>query len=102
MADSYMCPGCGDEIQVGGAGCPKCTKPVRKKPKKVEAPGSWEQDSVYDGLNLPGDDFDYDSFVQEEFGDGSKPAKTPREKVWMITAIVLVAVIGIAILLGMW
>ena len=37
---------------------------TRKKPAKK----SWEQDAAADGLDLPGEDFDYDEFVAREFG----------------------------------
>ena len=66
---TYLCPSCGQEVQVG-ADCPGCPKRKPAKPKKRKrAPKrSWEQDSYYDGMDLPDQDFDYDDFVAKEFG----------------------------------
>ena len=86
----FICPGCGAEVRVGSKGCPKCTR--QPKPKKKPAPKPWEQDEIHDGLDLdlPEDDpFDYDEFIDEEFGGGRK--KSGKEILWLVTAIVLLA-----------
>lgn len=54
---------------------------------------SWEQDSAYDGLDLPGEGYDYEEFVEREFGD------KPHEQVgiawyWWLTAVGLLGVFG--------
>ena len=78
MADYYLCPGCGDEVKVGSKGCPKCN---RLDPWEIEG------NDIYDGLDLPDDDFDYDEFVDREFG---KSVSTNRLKfVWWISAVIL-------------
>ena len=89
--DFWICPGCGAELRVGVAGCPRCARPTRKRRRrKVPAAGSvrrsWEQDPAQDGLGLPDDDFDYDEFVAREFG------KVPHRRVpirwyWWVTAV---------------
>ena len=88
--DSYICPTCDSEVRVGGE-CPGCTpvkKPRRKKVAAVSRKKSWEQDEAYDGLDLPGEDFDYDAFIAEEFS--SKPHRRIGIKLyWWITALVL-------------
>lgn len=65
---TYACPSCGTEVQVGGV-CPGCPRPKPKKRKAMHAhpKHAWEQDSAYDGLDLPEEDFDYDEFVAREF-----------------------------------
>jgi hypothetical protein len=55
---SYTCPTCGSDVRVGSP-CPGCAK----KPKKP----AWSQPKSHDGLHLPDDDFDYDSFIEREF-----------------------------------
>ena len=88
-ASHYICPGCGEEIPVSPAGCPRCTR--TPKPKKRQKPKPWEQDETHDGLDLdlPEDDtFDYDKFIAEEFG--APPKRTPKQLVWAITALILV------------
>ncbi len=89
--DHWICPGCGAELRVGIKGCPKCSKPTRKRRRKVKAKGGrrpWEQDSSYDGLDLPDDDFDYDEFVSREFGRAPH-RRVPIKWYWWVTAIVL-------------
>lgn len=91
-ADRYVCPTCDSEVAVGG-NCPTCA-PVPKRPRRRRrkvasaTKKAWEQDEVYDGLDLPGADFDYDEFIAKEFS--SKPHRRIGIKLyWWITAVVL-------------
>lgn len=75
-ADYYMCPRCDREVRVGSAGCPKCNA---------------GEDLDFDGdgldLDLQEDDlFDYDKFVEEEFG--GLPKKTFKEWFWWAVALI--------------
>jgi hypothetical protein len=56
---TYLCPFCGSDVRVG-IPCLGCAKKTKKR--------SWEQPPSQDGLDLPDDDFDYDDFIQREFG----------------------------------
>ena len=56
--------------------------------KEKVARRSWEQDSDYDGLDLPDEDFDYDDFVAREFGKAPH-RKVPIKWYWWVTAILL-------------
>ncbi len=76
-ADYFICPDCGAEVRVGSRGCTRCDR----KP--------WEQDEAYDGTGLPEEDFDYESFLDEEFGGGKR--RTGREWFWWGTAVVVLA-----------
>ena len=67
--DHYICPGCGREVRIGPAGCPHCPQPKRRKPKSPPTKRSWEQDPIYDTLELPDNDFNYEEFVEREFGN---------------------------------
>ncbi len=89
-----MCPGCGAEVRVGSAGCPKCTVTPRKKKRAVVEKKSWEQDEIHDGLNLPDDEFNYEEFLEEEFGGGKK--KRGKDFFWWCVAVVLL----VAMVLG--
>lgn len=42
----------------------------------------------YDGLDLPGGDFNYDEFVREEFGSSFKPAG--MKTIWWITGVLII------------
>jgi hypothetical protein len=62
--DYYICPRCGEEVKVGSKRCTTCDPP---KP--------WEQGEHMDGVDIdvPEDDtFDYDQYIDEEFGDGAR------------------------------
>ena len=102
MADYYACPTCGEEVLVGSRGCPKCRarKPwfdrfKRKRSKKKKKPEwkpparHWEQDDVYDDLDLPNDDFDYDKFCAKEFGEGPAHKQIGISWYWWLTGVVL-------------
>ncbi|HEX5790722.1 MAG TPA: hypothetical protein VFY13_06190 [Luteolibacter sp.] len=90
---TYACPSCGSEVRVGRP-CPGC-KPVKRKaakPKRFE-----KHDEIYDGLDLPDEDFDYDEFVAREFG------KVPHRKLgvkwywWVLGVVILVWMIWSAL-----
>lgn len=84
--DSYLCPGCGDDVPIGPRGCPRCTKPPRPRRRRTERPRS--RDRSHDALDLPDEDFDYDDFIAREFG------RVPHRRVgirwyWWLTAIII-------------
>ncbi|MEO0413378.1 MAG: hypothetical protein AAF226_00340 [Verrucomicrobiota bacterium] len=80
---NYICPSCGAEVKVGSKGCPKCNN---LDPWEIEG------NDAYDGLDLPDDDFDYDEFIEREFGTGGIGKKGQRwnglHPFWWITALV--------------
>jgi hypothetical protein len=71
----------------GALACPVCG---------ADHNSGWREDAEsYDGLDLPpGDDFNYDDFMQREFASSIKPAGI--KTIWWITAII-VLVISIAL-----
>lgn len=66
------CPHCGADVPRGAKACPECGSD--------ESTG-WSEEARYDSLNLPDDRFDYDDFVEREFGSECKPAP-PRGVRW--------------------
>ena len=92
--DFYICPECGAEVRVGSKGCVKCAS--ERATKHWDEAKSWEQDEVYDGLDLPDDEFDYDEFLEEEFGGGRKPWKRIGW-LWWTVAVVLLVVLSAAV-----
>ena len=77
-----VCPVCGEDVPRGSLACPACG---------ADHNSGWREDAeAYDGLDLPGDDFDYDDFVQHEFGSSIKPAGI--KTIWWVTAIIILAV----------
>ena len=59
------CPGCGADEQTG-----------------------WSEEAQADGLDLPDEEFDYDAFVKEEFGDKS-PVPRGIHWFWWVIALLL-------------
>ncbi|NNE90850.1 MAG: hypothetical protein HKN23_04315 [Verrucomicrobiales bacterium] len=84
----FICPECGDEVPVGPAGCPRCNAANDNRED--------DEDALYDGLDLPDepDDFDYESFVAEEFGGPPKR----KGKEWFWWAVAVVTLIAFALL----
>jgi hypothetical protein len=74
---TFPCPACGEEVPAQAKACPHCGA--------CEKSGWGDGDT--DGLDLPGEDFDYEKFTEAELG-------TPRQVrgkqlLWKITAVAL-------------
>lgn len=79
-----VCPVCGEDLDQGALACPECG---------ADEKSGWRVGSeTYDGLDLPGESFDYDEFVRDEFGGGS--SRTGIHYVWWITALLLVVALA--------
>jgi predicted nucleic acid-binding Zn ribbon protein len=79
---TFDCPVCGQAVPLKAKACPSCGA--------CEKTG-WNVDSdASDGLDLPDDEFNYEKFVQDEFGQPAKPRG--KEMLWWITALILVVV----------
>lgn len=85
-----QCPVCGEWVPRGAAACDECGACARS---------GWRQDAeVYDGLDLPDDDFDYDAFVEQEFGGHGKGGqKAPQLWWWVALVLLAVFVLGYAL-----
>ncbi len=82
---TFPCPACGEDVPAKAKACPHCGA--------CEKSGWNEDESSYDGLDLPDDDFDYDKFQEEEF---DKPRKRRgRELLWRITALILLILFAV-------
>ena len=81
-----VCPVCGEDIPRNALACPECGADYNS--------GLREDADIYDAVDLPDEDFNYDEFVRQEFGPSPKPAAI--KTIWWITAL-LVIVVFIAI-----
>lgn len=83
-----QCPACGEWVPRGAVACNDCG---------ACAQSGWKENSeVYDGVDLPDDedDFDYDEFVSREFGSAKPRSGINREVFWRwVAAIVLAAMV---------
>ena len=75
------CPNCGADVPAGAKACPECGSDEQT---------GWSDEARYDSLDLPDENFDYDKFVEREFG-ADKPSPVPRgiHWVWWLVAILL-------------
>jgi len=81
-----VCPVCGEDVPRGALACPECG---------ADHHSGWKEGAeIYESLDLPEDDFNYDEFVRKEFGRSFKP--TGMKLIWWITAIA-VLIISIAL-----
>lgn len=72
------CPVCGEAVPPSALACPECG---------ADHNSGWRDDA--DSIDATGEDdgFDYDEFVEKEFGSSPRPHGI--SPVWWITAIVL-------------
>jgi len=75
------CPNCGAEVPTGAKACPECGS--------CEKTG-WSDEAAHGGLDLPDAEFNYDDFVQREFGGRARP-KTRRQWLWWVVGLLALA-----------
>jgi hypothetical protein len=76
------CPNCGADVPPKSKACPECGS--------CEETG-WSEAAESSGLNLPGqEEFNYDEFVEKEFG-GKSPKPRGISWFWWVVAILLLA-----------
>jgi len=86
-----QCPACGEWVPRGALACDDCG---------ACAKSGWKEDAeVYDGLDLPDDDFNYDEFIAREFGSPHGRRAPSREQLWRWVAAVL---LGVMVLGYLW
>lgn len=74
------CPICGSWVRKGAKACPDCG---------ADDLSGWRDEAAADGLDLPDGDFDYDRFVESEWGSRKK---TPGiSAIWWMTGVVVLA-----------
>lgn len=80
------CPVCDAHVPRGAASCPDCG---------ADENTGWDDDgATADGLDLPDDTFDYDEFMEREFGERRPGQWLPKAiygvpTIWYITAVIL-------------
>jgi hypothetical protein len=74
------CPNCGAEVPARAKACPECG---------ADETTGWSDRAHGERLGIPDEDFDYERFKREEFGDGG-PARSERSWWWQALAVVVV------------
>jgi hypothetical protein len=73
-----VCPNCGAEIPPKARACPECGS---------DETTGWSEKAHADNLGLPDEEFDYDEFVKEEFGDAQVKPHGIRWLWWGVALI---------------
>ena len=82
------CPVCGEDVPPGARACPHCG---------ADEQSGWNaEETIYDGLDLPDEEFDYDDFVAREFGKG--PIRNRRRHVWWMVALIITILVVLGLL----
>ena len=87
MKAPEICPNCGTEVPPSARACPECG---------ADEKTGWSEEASGDGLDLPEEKFDYDDFVDREFGS-RKPV--PRGIAWFWWVVALALLLAIVIFL---
>jgi len=77
-----ICPNCGADVPPRAKACPECG---------ADEGTGWAEDAQAGGLDLPDQEFDYEEFVQREFG-AKKAVPHGVRWLWWVVAIVLAVV----------
>jgi hypothetical protein len=83
-----VCPVCGEDVPRRALACPECG---------ADHNSGWKEDAdVYDSVDLPDEEFNYDDFVQKEFGPRSLPAGF-SPFAWLVVVVIIVSLVLMAI-----
>jgi hypothetical protein len=77
MPAPETCPNCGADVPRKAKACPECGSDEKT---------GWSDDAHAQSLDLPDEEFDYNEFVQREFG---KPKRSPKKIFWWLVAVAL-------------
>ncbi len=76
-----ICPNCGAEVPRRARACPECGADERT---------GWSDSAAGEHLDLPSEPFEYDDFVNREFGSRS-PKPRGIHWFWWLTAVLVLA-----------
>ena len=80
------CPHCGADVPANAKVCPECGSD--------ESTG-WSEQAQTDELNLPQGDFDYQDFIQQEFGPKRRVPRGVHWFWWLIAVVVVIILVTI-------
>lgn len=80
------CPVCGTDVPKGRLACPECGAD--------ELSGWNEENTIYDGMDLPDESFDHDTFSAREFGGNLRPQGLSLGT-WVLAILVLIGVVAL-------
>ena len=77
MPAPETCPNCGADVPRNAKACPECGSDEKT---------GWSDEAQAQSLDLPDEEFNYDEFVQREFG---KRKPSPKKTFWWLVAVAL-------------
>jgi len=77
-----ICPNCGAKVPPQAKACPECGSDEQT---------GWSEEAYAGGLDLPEETFDYEDFVEREFGS-KRPMPRGIHWLWWVTALLLLGV----------
>jgi hypothetical protein len=86
------CPHCGADLPAGAKSCPECG---------ADEETGWSDEAYAGRLGLPDESFDYDEFVQREFGH-KRALPYGIKWYWWLVAIGLLALFVIGVFWRKW
>lgn len=75
------CPNCGADLPRNAKVCPECGSDEKT---------GWSDEAYASALNLPDDDFNYEKFVENEFGKKKKMIPNNLHWFWWLVAVLTV------------
>jgi hypothetical protein len=81
-----FCPICGTEVPPNAKACPECGS---------DEETGWSDRARAQQLDVPDDEFNYDEFVNEEFGRKKEDKLRPRGISWLWWVVALALLAGI-------
>jgi hypothetical protein len=88
MAAPETCPVCGADVPRGARVCPGCGS---------DDSTGWSDHAQTQALDLPDDEFNYEKFVENEFG---KPKRLRIHWLWLVTTVLLLALFVLFLVRG--
>jgi len=79
MMPPETCPNCGADVPRNAKACPECGSDEQT---------GWSEETHVDGLDLPEEKFDYNDFVEREFG-GKSPVPHGIHWFWWVIAVLV-------------
>ena len=79
-----ICPNCGTELSPKARVCPHCGSDEKT---------GWSEDAHVGGLDLPDEEFNYDEFVENEFGGRQVKPRGLHWFWWLVALLLLIAVV---------
>jgi uncharacterized membrane protein YvbJ len=81
-----ICPHCGAEVPSHARACPECGSD--------EVTG-WSESAAANGLGLPDEEFNYQRFLEEEFGE---TRTRPSRRHWLWWGVALAVVVALLLM----